>query len=296
MKISCPVCKENKYVTFGESVTSLYSVKPYTLASCENCSHIFISDPPDAVELDAIYQETYNYESHLAIEEEKKWRIDKTISRLRNIMPMNTTIIDIGCMYGFALDMFRNLGYSDLIGIEIDKSAGNKCRAKGYDVFEGTFSEWIRSTSYRKDMAKTCIYMSHVIEHIQDFDSFFDEVHKVLKTGDYFILLVPNARARTARWLKKYWGWWQVPVHLHHFSEESTATLLSSNKFKVEVTFKRGADSLFWLSSLASALGMKSKANRLSALQRTVIRAFSIIGKYWYQWGDEELVVVAKKE
>ena len=145
-------------------------------------------------------------------------------------------------------------------------------------------------------MEKTCIYMSHVIEHIQDFDTFFGEVHKVLKAGDYFILLVPNAMAHTARWLKKYWGWWQVPVHLHHFTCESIVNLLSVNKFKVELTLKRGADSLFWLSSLASLLGMKSKSNTLSLIQRSIVKTFSVIGKYWYHWGDEEIVVVSKKE
>jgi SAM-dependent methyltransferase len=296
LNIFCPVCKQNKDIRLGGSVNSIYSAKPYKLASCQNCGHIFISNPPNTTELDAVYKETYNYESHLAIEEEKKWRINKTISNLRNIMPMNTTIIDIGCMYGFALDMFRDLGYSDLIGIEIDKSAVNKCRVKGYDVFEGTFSQWLRSDVCRTNMEKICIYMSHVIEHVQDLDGFFDEVNKVLKTGDYFIVLVPNAKAHTAKLLKKYWGWWQVPVHLHHFSSESIVNLLSVNKFKVELIFKRGADSLFWLSSLASLLGIKSKSNSLSPLQRIIIKIFSFIGKYWYHWGDEELVVVSKKE
>lgn len=277
-------------------MSSLYSSKPYTLASCQNCGHFFISNPPNAAELDAIYKETYNYESHLAIEDEKKWRINRTVSSIRHLIPENTTIIDIGCMYGFALDMFRNLGYSDFIGIEIDKKAANKCREKGYDVFEGTFSQWLRSDTCRTDMTKTCIYMSHVIEHIQDLDGFLAEVNKVLKTGDYLIVLVPNAKARTTKLFKKYWGWWQVPVHLHHFSGESISSLLSANKFKVVLTLKRGADSLFWLSSLASFWGIKSKSNQLSFLQRIIINTFSFIGKYWYFPGDEELIMVAKKK
>jgi SAM-dependent methyltransferase len=292
----CPVCKETRHEELLKSVTSVYSAIPYSLEVCQNCGHIFISEPPDKTELDTIYKETYNYESHRAIEEEKKWRIDKTITRLRNIMPMNTTIIDIGCMYGFTLDVFRNLGYTDLVGIEIDKYAVKKCREKGYNVFEGTFPQWLRSNMYRTDMERTCLYMSHVIEHIQDLDSFFDEVNTVLKKGDYFIVLVPNARARTAGLLKKYWGWWQVPVHLHHFSIESLIRLLSVNKFKDELKLKRGADSLFWLSSLASLSGIKSESNTLSPVQRSIIRIFSVICKYWYYWGDEELVVVSRKE
>jgi hypothetical protein len=62
------------------------------------------------------------------------------------------------------------------------------------------------------------------------------------------------------------------------------------------LTLKRGADSLFWLSSLASLSGIKSESNTLSPVQRSIIKIFSFIGKYWYYWGDEELVVVSRKE
>jgi SAM-dependent methyltransferase len=296
LKIRCPVCKEHKYVKPAGSVSSLYSVRPSALASCQNCGHMFNSEPADKKELDALYNETYNYESHRAIENEKKWRIHKTISSIKNSLPVNTAIIDIGCMYGFALEEFRSMGYSDLLGIEIGKTAIKECRGKGFDVFEGTFSDWLNSGSISADKGRTIIYMSHVIEHLQDLDEFFAEINKVLHTGDYLVVMVPNSKARTVKLLRKYWGWWQVPAHVNHFSIRSLTRLLSENKFRDELKLKRGADSLFWLSSLASLSGIKSESNTLSLVQRSIIRIFSLIAKYWYYWGDEELVVVSRKE
>jgi SAM-dependent methyltransferase len=296
LKILCPVCKEYKYVKTAGSVSSLYSVRPYALASCQNCGHMFNSEPADKEELDALYNETYNYESHRAIENEKKWRIHKTISSIKSSLPANTAIIDIGCMYGFALEAFRSMGYSDLLGIEIGKAAIKECRGKGFDVFEGTFSDWLNSGSFRSDKGRTIIYMSHVIEHLPDLDGFFAEINKVLHAGDYLVVMVPNSKSRTVTLLKKYWGWWQVPVHVHHFSIKSLTRLLSASNFVSVLTLKRGADSLFWLSSLASLMGMKSESNTLTLVQRSIIRICSVIAKYWYYWGDEELVVVSRKE
>ena len=142
----------------------------------------------------------------------------------------------------------------------------------------------------------TELFLEEGSEHIEDLKGFLDEVKKILKQGDIFVVFVPNAGARTTRLFKKYWGWWQVPVHLHHFTPESLAKLLSENGFTTELTLKRGADSLFWLSSLAAFLGIKSEANKLSPFQRTVIKINSFISKYWYFAGDEELVMVVRKQ
>ncbi len=296
MNMTCLICKENRYLRSIGEATSLYSTRPYKLTFCENCHHIFISDPPSESELNALYRERYNYESHLAIKNEKKWRSSRTVSILKKLIPVNTKIIEVGCMYCFSLEVLRNLGYSDLVGIEIDALAVRKCRGKNFTVFEGTFDQWLHSESGSLTNGNVCILMSHVIEHIQDIDRFLTDVKQVLRSGSYLFLLVPNSGARTMKLFKKYWGWWQVPVHLHHFSRNSLHHVLSSNGFEIELSSLRGADSLFWLSTLASFLGMKSESQKLSSFQRIIIKSFSSIAKYWFYSGDEELIVVAKKK
>ncbi|MCB4792456.1 MAG: class I SAM-dependent methyltransferase [Elusimicrobia bacterium] len=290
----CPICKGNNSEFFGE-VSSVYSTKPYTLVSCLNCSHIYLSNPPDQAELSRIYDETYNYSAHLEISSEKKWRIRKTLAVFEKIVPKNARIIDVGCMYGFFLEELRSLGYNDLLGIEIGSNAVKECRRKGFDVFEGTFEKWIAEGGTGENNKTVCFVLSHVIEHIADVKDYLIRLNKYLKEGDYLILLVPNSRAGTAAIFKKHWGWWQVPVHIHHFSEQSLRRLFEDRGFSILKTVKRGADSLFWLLILSSIFGLKSKKDVISLYQKLAIKISSLVLKYWYFLGDEELITVSKK-
>lgn len=297
MNIICPICKENiNSHKMRNEVSSIYSDILYELVSCDLCGHLFISNPPSVNELNAIYESTYNYEAHLAIENEKKWRAKQIFRKLADIVPINAMIIDIGCMYGFTLEVLRSLGYRNLIGIEINASAVMECKKKGFTAFQGTFSQWVNSNASKFNEGCTCFLLSHVIEHIQNIHSFLNELHDILKVGDYLIIMVPNSNARTTVLLKQNWGWWQVPVHVHHYTKESLLYLLSAYGYKIEKPFRRGGDSLFWLSSLASLLGIKSKSQNISFLQKLVIKGVSIILRYWFFIGDEELIVVARKK
>ncbi len=295
-KISCPICKENKYIDNEKILSSIYSSNFYQLATCKRCHHFFISNPADVGNLNGIYKILYKYEAHLAIGNEKKWRANKTIQNIIEFIPINTLIVDIGCSFGFYLEAFRKFGYQNLMGIEIDEAAVMKCREKGFNAFQGTFSQWLFTESRKLNTEQTCIILFHVLEHIQNLDMFFEEIKTVLKSGNYLIILLPNSESRTNKLFRKYWGWWQVPVHLHHFTIDSLSKLLSAKGFNIEKNVKRGADSLFWLSSLASFIGMKSKKRSILSIQKLIIQCVSFIIKYWYFIGDEELLLVAKNK
>jgi SAM-dependent methyltransferase len=290
----CPICKaQNIIVT--KSVTSIYTNRFCELAQCGVCGHLFLLNFPSTRETDAIYKTIYNYGSHWVIQGEKKWRFWKLGMRIRRIIPLDARIIDIGCGYGSNLEVFRELGYPHLLGIEINPSAVNRCKKNNLDVFEGSFSQWLQTKQKIFAYSHNCILLSHVIEHIHDINEFFDEVDTFLKSGDYIIVLLPNYESFTSVFFGRFWGWWQVPAHLHHFSKDSILRLLSLRKYSVIMSFVRGADSLFWLSSIASLLSIKSKSQNISKLQRLIIKFFSFLSKYWLFFGDEEFVVISRK-
>ncbi len=60
------------------------------------------------------------------------------------------------------------------------------------------------------------LYASHFIEHIPDWDGFFSEVYRVLKTGGYFEILSPYYTSVRA---------WQDPDHKQAISEARFAYL-----------------------------------------------------------------------
>lgn len=295
MNTICPVCNLSEGIVIRKAVRSIYSKKAYDLLYCGNCSHLFTAIDEGVSELDGIYKASYNYGAHLAIENEKKWRSKKTITSIQQFITKDMTIIDIGCMYGFSLEVFRICGYSNLVGIEIDPLSVMKCRGKGFDVFQGTFSEWLKLNQEKLIKKCTCLYLSHVIEHIYNIRSFFQELELFLKDNSCLVIIVPHSDARTVKLFNNNWGWWQVPLHVHHFSEASICLLLSNHGFKIERIFRKGADSLFWLSSIASFLGIKSVSQDVSSIQKLIINFFSIVARYWFHLGTEELIVVARK-
>jgi 2-polyprenyl-3-methyl-5-hydroxy-6-metoxy-1,4-benzoquinol methylase len=294
-KYSCPICR-GQNIKMSRIVSSVYSDKFYELGSCLDCSHIFVLNPPTACELDKIYATVYNYASHLAIEDEKRWRFRRLKGCIREAIPSDTRIIDIGCGQGNDLEVLRESGYSNLFGIEMDGVSIEKCKEKGLDVFEGTFSQWIHSPLSKFNGGRTCILLSNVIEHITNVGYFFEEINSFLKSGDYLIIMVPNARALSAILLGRYWGIWLVPVHPHHFSKTSLRSLLLSKGFAVQAAFTRGADSLFFLLTLCSMLGIKSRSQTNPAWQQVIIKMTSLIFRCWVFIGDEELIVIAKKK
>jgi SAM-dependent methyltransferase len=272
MKPICPICKSDECIIIQEPVLSIYSEISYELVRCSNCSHLFTLGYENIDELNEIYKSSYNYGAHLAVENEKKWRSEKIIRKIQKIISKDMTIIDIGCMYGFSLEVFRKYGYSNLIGIEIDPLAVKKCREKGFNVFQGIFSEWLKSNQTKLIKVPSCVYLSHVLEHIYHIDSFFQELEEFLSHDSYLVIMVPHSNAWTTKLFKKYWGWWQVPVHIHHFTKFSLLYLLSAYDYKTEEILTSGGDSLFWLSSLASLLGIKSKSQNISLLQKLIIQ------------------------
>jgi SAM-dependent methyltransferase len=294
-KYSCPICKGGN-IKRKRVVSSIYSDKFYELGSCLDCSHIFILNPPSLFELNKIYTTIYNYASHLAIANEKRWRFRKLKRQIKSVIPLDCRIIDIGCGDGNDLEVFREFGYANLFGIEMDGSSVERCKEKGLDVFEGTFSQWINSGLKLFKKKPVCILLSNIVEHIQGVGDFFDEVNSFLKSQDFLIIMVPNARAFTSMLLGRYWGWYLVPVHPHHFSRASLCNLLVSKGLAIDTAFTRGADSLFFLSSLCSLLNVKSKSQKNSLLQKVIIRITSLIFRSWVFIGDEELIVVAKKK
>ncbi|MBU0504194.1 MAG: class I SAM-dependent methyltransferase [Candidatus Omnitrophota bacterium] len=294
MDINCPVCKQKNINNF-RIVSSIYSDRFYRLGTCPDCGHIFLLDPPDKDNLERVYKEIYNYQAHLAIEKEKRWRFRRLKQVLGKLVPLDTEILDIGCGYGDNLKVLKACGYLDLSGIEVNCLAVDSCRDDGINVFKGEFNQWLISGGSKAKNKPACVILSHVLEHVGDLDDFFKGINIFLGRQGRLILLMPNTASTTVRLFGRYWGWWQPPVHLHHFSKASVAELLKAKGFKVDRLFTRGADSLFLLSTILSIFRISPSRRIVSALERIIIRINSAIFRYWLFAGNEELIVFASK-
>ena len=58
--------------------------------------------------------------------------------------------------------------------------------------------------------------MWHVLEHIYDIQETTKSLSKILKEKGYAIIAVPNHKSFDAKFYKKYWAAWDLPIHINH--------------------------------------------------------------------------------
>ena len=82
-------------------------------------------------------------------------------------------------------------------------------------------------TSISSD-SKDLITMWHVLEHVYHLKRDLSEIVRVLKTGGYLFIAVPNMDSWDAKFYKSYWAAYDVPRHLYHFQENTIKKLIET--------------------------------------------------------------------
>ncbi len=135
-------------------------------------------------------------------------------------------ILDVGCGMGFTLLTLKDLGFTDVAGVESDQGQVDSCRAKHLKVelSEDTIA-FLKSSPTKYDL----IISLDVIEHIPVISQlpFVDAIAGALVPGGRFICTVPNANSVIAeRW--RYNDW----THHSSFTEHSLDFLLFNGGFE----------------------------------------------------------------
>ena len=262
----------------------------YRIDVCAECGAGATMPRPTPEELSRCYESTYGYSTHDLIEVEKRRRA----AALLEWSGVKTgKILDVGCMFGFLLDEARGAGLVPY-GIELSPGAADVASAKGHDVFNGTIEEFAVEHPKLKFAA---IFAQHVLEHIPDPRAFLATAKTLLEPGGKLVVCVPNFEARLRKLAPSSWGWYQVPVHLHHFSSRALHRLLGDVGLDVATERTRGGDTLFLALSALQTLGMSvgsAAGNAKPGLARTALRVFGEVTRPYYSLGDDELAIIAR--
>ena len=287
--VKCSVCNQPTASVYRSSVKSIYSTKAYDIMHCSNCQHYFTWPAPLATDLDDIYTNRYSYDAHSLIESEKVMRASNYAQYIADL-PKVTTALEVGCMHGLLLTELEKRNIK-AVGVELDPDAVEYCQQRGLDVTQSSIEDHLSKAGNKHDV----IIMSHVIEHIAKPAEQLSALHKRMSKNGRLVLITPNSMARSRRLFGRYWGYWQVPVHINHFNQKSMSELLRTCGFRVVETKFYGGDSLFFLSSLANLLGARSNPKQLSAPRRALVKVATVVLKPWYHFGTEDMLVVAQK-
>jgi SAM-dependent methyltransferase len=138
------------------------------------------------------------------------------------------------------------------------------------------------------------IVMSHSLEHLSDHRKILCAVEKhLLKGSGKLAIVVPNPYSMSAQVFRRNWGYWQVPVHLHHFSVRSLQSTVELSGLQLVRRQFRGADSLFWILTLMNCL--KAKAGEATSVKMRIVRYLSWVLTGYMYFGSEDIMMLFER-
>jgi 2-polyprenyl-3-methyl-5-hydroxy-6-metoxy-1,4-benzoquinol methylase len=286
---TCIVCNGPLSPAVQRPYSSYADRGTWRIDVCQRCGAGATMPRPTDDQLARCYEATYGYSTHDLIEAEKRRRA----AWLLKWSGVRTgRVLDVGCMFGFLLDEARAIGL-ETHGIELSPGPAKAAADKGHDVFTGTIEEF---AAKHPGLAFDAVFAQHVLEHIPDPREFLATAAKLLTPGGRLVVCVPNFEARLRKLAPSSWGWYQVPVHLHHFSSKALHMLLSDTGFQVSEEKTRGGDTLFLMLSAMQTIGLSagSASNAEPGLARRALRLIGEVTRPYYSLGDDEIAILAR--
>ncbi len=134
-------------------------------------------------------------------------------------LPTGLKVLDAGCGDGFFLEHLRNLGFTDIHGIDASQPFVDICRSKGLDVGQG--SVYLLPGDGAFDAVLCC----EVLEHLDDPALALQRMAGALHGGGFIFITVPIASSLQQRWRRMMRGETALgqlrqidETHLHVFS------------------------------------------------------------------------------
>lgn len=215
----CVICKNTSY-------SKLFTVEGKDIIRCDSCGLVKTRNfkLPD-------YKNYHRDESYEASEKFFK-NIFETRYNIISKYKQNGKVLDIGAATGVMLDIFKEHGF-DTYGIEPSKSAESAIK-KGH-IIKKTTLEKSKFPSHFFDV----IIANHVLEHIEDPNSFLSYCKKYLKKNGLLYIDVPNFGSLSSQMMGSHWKYILPNEHVHHFTPETLSKLLEFNGFKVSAIYTR---------------------------------------------------------
>ena len=279
----CTYCHRANFDLVHKNIQSAYSDgKYYEIRECSNCGLKYTFPEPEASILDKIYSEEYRFDLHRLFSTEKTYRAKRLLKSLNLTIETtsNLSALELGagnCELSNTLN--SDYGFK-VTAVDRNVSGNNEIR-----VLNMSIESFLETQKSKFDY----IFLSHTLEHLISFDVVFKRICHFLNFGGRIVIVVPNAIKR-----RKHWGYWAIPVHLYHFTEDFLKLLAANNDLQVESIDFKGIDSLGFLSGVSAKIGLQ----RNIAPSKSVIfvlKIFSLFFRFGYNFGDSDLVFVARK-
>ncbi|ADU62975.1 MAG: class I SAM-dependent methyltransferase [Pseudodesulfovibrio sp.] len=234
MSSVCRVCLSDKVVPFlplGEQPNTMCLLRQgqqgqlmdLTLSLCETCGFVFIKTPSKREEFyDYVQLPTSMFPAEHIGEE-----IDEIVGE--HLSSPSDMILEIACNDGYFLNALRKAGYENLYGIEPARHCAKEAVASGLNVRNVYFSKEEAERFVREHGHPRLVISRHVLEHVQELDSFVEGLSILMDDQTTLFLEVPDFAPVEER--ADFSSIWEQ--HVNYFDVESLRTLFG--RFGIEI-------------------------------------------------------------
>ncbi|MAI28679.1 MAG: hypothetical protein CMP38_00580 [Rickettsiales bacterium] len=143
-----------------------------------------------------------------------------------NINLKNKKVLDIGCGFGFFLDVAQEHG-CEVYGSELNQSCLKLLKKKKIPLINNY-------ENYNEKFDIVSLWL--VLEHLFDPALLLRQIHKLLKKNGKLIINIPNYKSLSARILKDKCSMFSGEQHINFFSIQNLEEFLNKNFFKTTLS------------------------------------------------------------
>lgn len=261
----CPLCKSSAIKKRFACVDEFATGEQFDIFECTACGLAFTQNVPDEKEIDRYY-ESPTYISH---SNTSKGFVNRVYHIVRRIMLQkkarkvemltglkNGRLLDYGAGTGHFARLMETRGWSVTAIEKNGKARELALKEFGFEMLP------VEALSTIKDKELDVVTMWHVMEHIQEPDRMWDELHRILGDKGIAIIAVPNSASYDALKYKEHWAAYDVPRHLWHFTPSTIAQWGEKHGFVLDGQYTMPFDGFY-----ISMLSEQYKGSRLHTIR-----------------------------
>ena len=211
---SCPACSSRRGQVYAQSERLTYH-------QCGRCAVIYRSCKVIDEAYDGDYFQDHAHESIVTGVTANQWT---RLSLARGLRP-GDSLLDIGMARGGSMQAARDLGWSEIHGLDCTDTFLRELEARGFHV-QVADAHALPFPADRFD----AVLMSHVLEHLDNPSQALSEVHRVLRPEGVAVITVPNAGYWRARLYRGRYKWYRLDregrFHHSYFTPRTLADSL----------------------------------------------------------------------
>lgn len=250
---TCPLCGSSNIKKQFTCKDHFATGELFDIYHCHECSFAFTQGVPDEKEIGPYY-DTPTYVSHSDTDKglvNKLYHIVRGIMLRRKVslikrltMLRSGNLLDYGAGIGNFAKAMQNTGWS-ITAIEKSQQAREYAqRNLGINMKPEEYLATIEDRTF------DVVTMWHVMEHIQQLDSFWDTLYRILDDSGIAVIAVPNSASYDAEYYRENWAAYDVPRHLWHFTPSTIMNWGLKHGFILERQYTMPFDG-FYISMLS---------------------------------------------